>query len=143
MKKKNETKKEEVFIRSDGWVFTKDGLDRLRAGGHKGFDRFMENNEKKLGGWNRLLKPLDPDAAAVLKTIKQPVERGRFLSTAIVSENGRKRTGGVERASAEAPAEFMRLTVSDDALAVVVDMPNADFRAFVSTAILRAAKKRG
>ena len=84
----------------------------------------MENNEKKLGGWNRLLKPLDPDAAAVLKTIKQPVERGRFLSTAIVSENGRKRTGGVERASAEAPAEFMRLTVSDDALAVVVDMPN-------------------
>lgn len=40
------------------------------------------------------------------------------------------------------PAEFMRLSLTDDAYAVVKDMDNATFRQFVSLAIRRAARRR-
>lgn len=40
----------------------------------------------------------------------------------------------------EFPAEFMRLSLTDDAYAVVKDMDNKTFRDFVSSAIRRAAK---
>lgn len=42
----------------------------------------------------------------------------------------------------EFPAEFMRLSLTDDAYNVVKDMPNSDFREFVSSAIRKAAKRR-
>lgn len=40
------------------------------------------------------------------------------------------------------PAEFMRLTLTDDAYGVVKSMDNPTFREFVSTAIRRAARRR-
>lgn len=42
----------------------------------------------------------------------------------------------------EFPAEFMRLSLTDDAYKIVKDMPNSDFREFVSSAIRKAAKLR-
>ena len=138
-------KKSEVYIRSDGWVFTEDGLKRLKAGGHKGFARFKQSIESKLGKWHRVSKPLDKDAAAALKTVKGLVERGQFLSSAIVNEDVAKSRRGyveVERKTADSPAEFMRLTLTDDAYAVVRTMPNPDFREFASSAILRKMAKR-
>ena len=56
--KKNKAKRAEVYIRSDGWVFSKDGIDRLKAGGHKGFARFKESMESKLGSGTGLASPL-------------------------------------------------------------------------------------
>ena len=42
----------------------------------------------------------------------------------------------------EFPAEFMRLSLTDDANEIVKGMSNAEFREFVSAAIRRAAKRR-
>ena len=42
----------------------------------------------------------------------------------------------------EFPAEFMRLSLTEDAYEVVRKMPNAEFREFVSSAIRKAAKRR-
>lgn len=155
MKKKTD-KKDEAFIRSDGWVFTKDGMDRLKKGGLKGFNRFMQNVEAKLGKWHRVLKPLDRDAAAALKAVKGMVPRAQFLSDAIVKESDRrakecgKAKGNRQQFptarsedGVKSPCEFMRLTLTDDAFLKVRSFGNAVFREFVSEAILRAAKKRG
>ena len=141
---KTRAKKAEVYIRSDGWVFSKEGMDRLKAGGHKGFARFKESMESKLGEWHRVSKPLDKDAAAALKSVKGLVARGQFLSSAIIDEEVAESRSGyvaVERKTAGSPAEFMRLTLTDDAYAVVRTMPNPDFREFVSSAILRKMAK--
>ena len=144
MKEKAKAKKSEVYIRSDGWVFTKDGMDRLKEGGYKGFARFKESMESKLGKWHRVCKPLDKDAAAAVKAVKGLVERGVFVSSAIVKEAERRATGkeSTERSKegAESPSEFMRLTLTDDAHAVVRKMSNPEFRAFVSNAVLRQRK---
>lgn len=145
MKKNAKTRKSEVYIRSDGWVFSKEGLERLKAGGHKGFERFKASTEAKFGGeWHRLCNPLDKEAAAALKAVKGFVERGAFLSKAIVAEAAKRAKGTVKevRGGADEPAEFMRITLTDDAYAVVKPMANPEFRAFVSTAILKAAKRR-
>ncbi|MGN0130699.1 MAG: hypothetical protein ACI4CE_07425 [Methanomethylophilus alvi] len=143
---KTNARKSEVYIRSDGWVFSRDGMDRLRAGGYKGFARYKESMEAKLGEWHRVSKPLDKDAAEVLKGIGGYfVERAVFLSSAIVKEaevraRGRKSdTRTVE--GSDSPAVFMRLTLTDDAYAVVMKMPNAEFREFVSSAILQAKRR--
>ena len=40
------------------------------------------------------------------------------------------------------PAEFMRLSLTEDAYNVVKDMDNKTFREFVSSAIRRAARRR-
>lgn len=137
-------KKSEVYIRSDGWVFSKDGMDRLRAGGHKGFARFKESMESKLGEWHRVSKPLDKDAAAVVKSVKGLVARGVFISSAIVKEAERRSMGKLtnerSREGVDSPSEFMRLTLTDDAHAVVRKMSNPDFREFVSNAIFRHRK---
>ena len=42
----------------------------------------------------------------------------------------------------EFPAEFMRLTLTKDAYAIVKNMGNAEFREFVSSAIRKAAARR-
>ena len=42
----------------------------------------------------------------------------------------------------EFPAEFMRLSLTDDAFDIVKGMDNPTFREFVSSAIRRAAKRR-
>ena len=42
----------------------------------------------------------------------------------------------------EFPAEFMRLTLTDDAFEIVKGMDNPTFREFVSTAIRKAAKRQ-
>ena len=138
--------KSEVYIRSDGWVFTQDGMDRLRAGGYKGFTRFKESMEAKLGAWHRVSKPLDKDAAAALKSVKGLVERGVFLSSAIVKEAERRMRGTVPDVRSingkSSPCEFMRLTLTDDAYYTIRHFANREFREFVSSAILRAANKR-
>lgn len=42
----------------------------------------------------------------------------------------------------EFPAEFMRLSLTDDAFEIVKGMDNPTFREFVSTAIRKAAKRQ-
>ena len=42
----------------------------------------------------------------------------------------------------EFPAEFMRLSLTDDAFDIVKGMDNPTFREFVSSAIRKAAKRR-
>lgn len=42
----------------------------------------------------------------------------------------------------EFPAEFMRLSLTDDAFEIVKGMDNNTFRSFVSSAIRKAAKRR-
>jgi hypothetical protein len=148
MKEKNN--KSEVYIRSDGWVFTEDGMSRLKAGGYKGFNRFKENIEAKIGKWHRVSKPLDRDAAAAVKSVKGMIPRAEFVSNAIVNEVARRTkfakhpnaTTARSEDGASSPCEFMRLTLTDDANLTVQGMDNREFRAFVSDAILRAAKKR-
>ena len=138
-------KKSEVFIRSDGWVFSKDGMERLKAGGYKGFKRFKENVEAKIGKWHRVLKPLDKEAAEVLMGIKGMIPRAVFLSSAIMEEVVRRADSflkGMEIPLGEGKAKFMRLTLTEDAYNVVEHLSNPNFRAFVSEAIRRAAKKR-
>ena len=141
-----EGEKSEVYIRSDGWVFTEDGMKRLREGGRKGFARFKKSVESKLGEWHRVSKPLDKDAAAVVKSVKGLVERGMFISSAIVKEAERRAAGNTtnerSKEGADSPSEFMRLTLTDDAFWTIRPMENAVFREFVSEAILRAAKRR-
>ena len=132
-------KKSEAYIRSDGWVFTEDGMSRLKEGGLKGFNRFKDNTEAKIGKWHRVLKPLDRDAAKVVKGVQGLVERARFVSDAITARGDAK---GTMRTMEGKAAEFMRLTLTDDAYAVVEGFDNPTFREFVSDAILRAAKRR-
>lgn len=134
--------KSEVYIRSDGWLFSKDGMDRLVKGGHKGFNRFKENIEAKIGKWHRVLKPLDKEAAEVLMGIKGMIPRAVFLSSAITKEWARRsRMPPVER-KVEGRAKFMRLTLTEDAYKIVCNADNPMFREFVSDAICRAAGKR-
>lgn len=149
MNKKDSSSKSEVYIRSDGWVFSADGMNLLREGGHKGFDRFKENIEKRIGEWHRVSKPLDRDAAAVVKSVKGLVARAVFVSTAIVNEAARRaKSGGrdpTDTARSEEfagkPCEFMRLTLTDDAYWTIRPFDNKTFREFISDAVLRAAKK--
>lgn len=138
--------KSEVYIRSDGWVFSKDGMERLKAGGHKGHANFMKSMEAKLGEWHRVSKPLDKDAAEVLKGIGGYfVERAVFLSSAIVKAAEamarRKEFAARTIEGIGSPAVFMRLTLTDDAYAVVREMSNEEFRDFVSAAILQAKRR--
>lgn len=42
----------------------------------------------------------------------------------------------------EFPAEFMRLSLTDDAYNIVKEMTNSEFREFVSSAIRKAADRR-
>ena len=42
----------------------------------------------------------------------------------------------------EFPAEFMRLSLTDDAYGIVKDMDNPTFREFVSAAIRKAARRK-
>ena len=42
----------------------------------------------------------------------------------------------------EFPAEFMRLSLTDDAYNIVKGMTNSEFREFVSSAIRKAAERR-
>lgn len=139
--------KSEVFIRSDGWVFSKEGMDKLVAGGYKGFNRFKENIEAKIGKWHRVSKPLDQEAAAAVMEVKGMVPRAMFVSSAILAEAERRAKTPLPQK--EIPqrgrgvrGKFMRLTLTDDAYWTVRPMENAVFREFVSEAILRAAKKR-
>ena len=144
--KKMNDKKLEVYIRSDGAVFTEDGIKRLKAGGHKGFNRFKKNTEAQIGKWKRVCKPLDPDAAAIIKGVKGFVARAKFVSSAIIEEMGRRAKQPhrwEDRPKAKEWAAFMRLTLTDDAYWTIRPMGNGDFREFVSSAILNAAGKKG
>lgn len=89
-KKKKETEKETAFIRCDGWVISRDGMKRLVKAGHKGHDRFMESMKSQIGDWHRVLKPLDRDSVAIVKSIKGMVARAMFVSKAIVNEAERR-----------------------------------------------------
>ena len=74
------------------------------------------------------------------------MERAVFLSSAILKE-AEVRARGKESDTQtmegrDSPAVFMRLTLTEDAYSVVRKMPNAEFREFVSAAILQRAKRR-
>jgi hypothetical protein len=142
----DKNQKSEVFIRSDGWVFSKDGMDKLVAGGHKGFNRFKENTEAKIGKWHRVSKPLDQEAAAAVMEVKGMVSRAMFVSSAILAEAERRAKNqpkvDIPQKGRGVRGKFMRLTLTEDAFWTVCKMENAEFREFVSKAILRAAKRR-
>lgn len=83
-KSNTEKEKKTVFIRSDGWVISEEGMQRLTKAGHMGHDRFMESIRSQIGDWHRVSKPLDRDAASIVKGVKGMVARAMFVSTAIV-----------------------------------------------------------
>ena len=143
----NKNNKSDVFIRSDGWVFSKDGMDKLVAGGYKGFKRFKENTEAKIGKWHRVSKPLDQEAATAVMEVKGMVSRAMFVSSAILAEAERRARNPppqkeISQRGRGVRGKFMRLTLTEDAFRTVCQMKNAMFREFVSKAILRAAKKQ-
>lgn len=88
----NKTGKEKqtAFIRCDGWVISADGMQRLTKAGHRGHDKFMESMKAQIGDWHRVSKPLDRDAAAIVKSVKGMVARAIFVSKAIVNEAERR-----------------------------------------------------
>ena len=89
-KNKEKTEKQTAFIRCDGWVISADGMQRLTKAGHKGHDKFMESMKSQIGEWHRVSKPLDRDAAEIVKSVKGMVERAMFVSKAIVNEAERR-----------------------------------------------------
>ena len=89
-KTKRDIEKDTAFIRSDGWVISADGMQRLTKAGHRGHDRFMESMKSQIGDWHRVSKPLDRDAAAIVKSVKGMVARAIFVSKAIVNEAERR-----------------------------------------------------
>ena len=133
--------KSEVFIRSDGWVFTKEGMDRLKAGGYKGFDRFKANIEAQIGQWHRVCKPLDADAAAIVMGVKGMVPRAKFVSGAIVAAAKHPHKSEPHPKEGLERGKFMRLTLTEEAFSTISPMENSTFREFVSEAIRRAARK--
>lgn len=74
------------FIRSDGWVVSPDGMKRLKDGGYKGHRLAEESITKQIGKRHRVCRPLDRDAADILKSVKGVVGRAVFVSNAIVKE---------------------------------------------------------
>ena len=102
MTKANEDKKEgqAAYIRCDGWVISAEGMERLIKSGHKGHDRFMESIKGQIGEWRRVSKPLDRDAAEIVKSVKGMVARALFVSQAIVNESMRR-----EKAKGKAKAK--------------------------------------
>lgn len=89
-KNKDKTEKQTAFIRCDGWVISADGMQRLTKAGHKGHDKFMESMRSQIGEWHRVSKPLDRDAAEIVKSVKGMVARAMFVSKAIVNEAERR-----------------------------------------------------
>ena len=89
-KNTKQTEKQTAFIRCDGWVISADGMQRLTKAGHKGHDRFMESMKSQIGEWHRVSKPLDRDAAEIVKSVKGMVARAVFVSKAIVNEAERR-----------------------------------------------------
>ncbi len=89
-KNKEKTEKQTAFIRCDGWVISADGMQRLTKAGHKGHDKFMESMKSQIGEWHRVSKPLDRDAAEIVKSVKGMVARAMFVSKAIVNEAERR-----------------------------------------------------
>lgn len=87
---KKQTEKQTAFIRCDGWVISADGMERLTKAGYKGHDRFMESMKSQIGDWHRVSKPLDRDAAQIVKSVKGMVARAIFVSSAIVNEAERR-----------------------------------------------------
>ena len=82
--------KTEVYIRKDGWVFSKEGMKRLVDGGHKGHAIYEQHLTEQIGTRHRVLRPLDREAADILKSIKGIAARAVFLSTAIMQEHERR-----------------------------------------------------
>ena len=91
-KKKKDNR--EAFIRSDGWVFTKEGMDRLVKGGKKGHELYEKSMESQIGKRWRVSKPLDREAAQIVMSIKGVVPRAVFVSQAIVEEAERRAKKG-------------------------------------------------
>ena len=89
-KNKEQTEKQTAFIRCDGWVISADGMQRITKAGHKGHDKFMESMRSQIGEWHRVSKPLDRDAAEIVKSVKGMVARAMFVSKAIVNEAERR-----------------------------------------------------
>ena len=77
--------KEKNFIRSDGWVFSKEGMKRLKDGGMKGHLIVEESIKKQIGNRHRVNRPLDRDAVEIIKSVKGMIPRAVFLSNAIMA----------------------------------------------------------
>ena len=89
-KLKEQEERQTAFIRSDGWVISAEGMERLTKSGHMGHDRFMESLKSQIGEWHRVCKPLDRDAAEIVKSVKGMAARAMFVSKAIVNEAERR-----------------------------------------------------
>ncbi len=89
-----EERKQTAYIRQDGWVISSEGMDRLVKAGHKGHERFMQSIKGQIGEWKRVSKPLDRDAAEIVKSVKGMVARAVFVSQAIVNESERRQRKG-------------------------------------------------
>lgn len=141
MDEKKERQNEAVYIRSDGWVFTEDGVRRLKQSGLKGKRLAEEQIEKQIGKRHRVRGPIDRSAFEVLRQVKGIVPRAVFVSNAVVAQS-RKRTDAVAETAANDPIIYVYFTFTEDAHRVVEKMDRATFRRFVSTAIRNAAKRR-
>lgn len=84
MKKKK--KGEKRYVRSDGWVFSKEGMENLRKGGMKGHLLSEASITKQIGHRNRVTRSLDRDAVELVKAVKGVVARALFVSNAIIAE---------------------------------------------------------
>lgn len=138
---KEEEKKDIAFVRDDGWEYSKAGLDRLKESGMAGREILSNNIRKEIGDYKRLLRPLDKDAATIVKGVSGLVKRTLFLSSAIC-ENKDLLFEEVEPPNHPVePGEFMRLNITEEAAKVVEGMNNQNFRSFVSRAIRQQAAK--
>ena len=89
MKKKTK-KKGDIFIRSDGWVVSPEGMRRLKDGGMKGHQLAEAAIKEQIGIRHRVNRPLDRDAAEIITSVKGFIPRAVFLANAIMAAVERK-----------------------------------------------------
>lgn len=128
-------KENEVFIRSDGWMYSKEGLDKLKEGGYKGHDIQEQKIAERLGGKRcRVYRPLTSDAIEIIRREKNFVERAAKLSAAIVRANKYRKSLELAE-STEPKMKFAKLLLTEEAFAIVEKMTNKEYLAFVSAAV--------
>lgn len=80
--------------RRDGGFYTKEGLERLRAGGKKGKETSEKHLMEMFGPRHRVYWPLTRQAGLLMKSIRGFVAKFRLLNGAIERELDRKEKKG-------------------------------------------------
>lgn len=128
------------YIRSDGWVYSEEGLKRLRQGGRKGSEAFMRSMKSQVGEWREIRLSLRKEAVDAYVSVKGFVSRVVFVSAAIVKEAERRATAKGEGAETEwqaVPLVSKRLYVTMDAARIVDSLAPSERSDFISEAIVR------